>query len=649
MRTLSTALALCLIVAVATVSRGDAAVMGSCTVFALTVAAWCARVVACRPTQVIRTDRFGARMVSVARRSCVRAVPVWCAIGFVLALGWLRGVSHAPAAWSLSERGRGDGMLVLTVVRAATPGVQCEFAAITPEGRELEVRVASMDCSVANGDAVAVVASQISAQWFPRDPVNAHTLGTTPVIEVPRAWIHRRRAKGYWAWVVAQRIEAFETAGGPGERLVTASVLGLRSALPHELIDTFRRAGLGHLLAVSGLHVALVVAWLAGLGMRMGAWWGRPAVGRFVAIVVPAVAYVGLTGAAPSAVRAGLMLGLWGAAAAVGRPTHGLTLLAVAAAAMLVWEPDWIGDHGFHLSFAAMGAVVTAPPQLSLIGLSWRICWWTAPVSLLAFGQASIAGVIVNLVAIPVFSLVVLPFGLLGVIGSGGLAELAAAVANAGAELLIDWARVVVATPESWRRAETLLGLALSGWLFGWCLGRGGERLFGWWLGARTMAPRWRRHLPSPIAVLALLGALAWHHRPSEAAYADVYALVGPRSQAVVLRQPGRPRQATTACLVGAKRSPAFWADALPALGVDRLARVDAPPSYAAALRDRWQRDGGELALPHDCPEFDEAAFRRLRRACLARANRYVWLRSNADGSERACFVRGQWQAIDAP
>src|SRR5690606_9681684 len=153
------------------------------------------------------------------------------------------------------------------------------------------------------------------------------------------------------------------TRGDPSASLVVAIGLGLRSALAPEQREQLRAAGLGHLIAVSGLHVAVAAMWLSLVVRRAVVMLGGSPRWACAIAWLRLWASVGLTGAAASAVRAALMLTGIDLATIAGRPQHGPTLLATTAAAMLLWQPQWLLDPGFALSIAAMAAIVTAPRE----------------------------------------------------------------------------------------------------------------------------------------------------------------------------------------------------------------------------------------------------------------------------------------------
>ena len=145
------------------------------------------------------------------------------------------------------------------------------------------------------------------------------------------------------------------SAPEPAASLASAVLLGLRAGLPPDATADFRRAGLAHLLAISGLHVGMVlgIALLASravFGSRYGLY-----------LVLPLAAvwgYVLLAGAPPSAMRAAMMGSAFLLALAVGRLPAAVNALGLAAFVLLLAEPRSLWDRSFQLSFSAMAGVL---------------------------------------------------------------------------------------------------------------------------------------------------------------------------------------------------------------------------------------------------------------------------------------------------
>jgi competence protein ComEC len=215
----------------------------------------------------------------------------------------------------------------------------------------------------------------------------------------------------------ARRIHALYGERAP---LVDALVLGGMGSIDPRLRADFVASGLAHILSISGLHVGIVAAWLAlgaralGLGPRaatlaaFGAW-GYAAFLGFPAPATRAAAFVAIRAVARARQR---------------HPSPG-TVLAVAVLIVLAVDPGAVTDVGAWLSVAAVWGTTEAatalgpgarrPAALTLTAASVGAIAATAPISAFAFGQVAPAGLVTNLIAVP----------LAGVIVPGLLASLA--------------------------------------------------------------------------------------------------------------------------------------------------------------------------------------------------------------------------------
>jgi competence protein ComEC len=183
--------------------------------------------------------------------------------------------------------------------------------------------------------------------------------------------------------------------------LLAGLLLGERTDLPRELDEGFRRAGVYHVLAVSGFNVVLLGA--AVLALCRLARVGHRA-SAFVAIVVVA-GFAAVVGPEPSVLRAVVMAVLVLAALLLEREASVTNSLALAALAILVVRPGDLGDPGFQLSFAATAGIVAAPmPRgvlASAIAVSAAAQLAVLPITLTHFNQLSTIGVVANLGVVP--------------------------------------------------------------------------------------------------------------------------------------------------------------------------------------------------------------------------------------------------------
>ncbi|MFO1247994.1 MAG: ComEC/Rec2 family competence protein [Alphaproteobacteria bacterium] len=235
---------------------------------------------------------------------------------------------------------------------------------------------------------------------------------------------------------MTQRIQAAQpgSMGGVASALIT----GERGGISDEDEAALRDAGLAHVLAIAGLHMALVgggIFWLV----------------RAVLAAVPAVAlhypikkwaaaaalaaslfYLVISGAAPSSARAFVMLACVMTAVLLDRPAFSMRSLALAAAILLVLRPEAITEPGFQMSFAAVAALVAvvewesrrerSAPRGALYRYSHGIVMTslvgsiaTLPYTLFHFERATHYAVLGNLIAMPVMGFWVMPAAALSV------------------------------------------------------------------------------------------------------------------------------------------------------------------------------------------------------------------------------------------
>jgi competence protein ComEC len=198
--------------------------------------------------------------------------------------------------------------------------------------------------------------------------------------------------------------------------LARGFVLGQDEGVDAATEDDFRRAGLSHLLAVSGQNVAL----LALLALPLLAAFGLPLRARLVWLLGLIAVYVPLAGAGPSIQRAGVMGALNLLALLAGRRASRFYALAVAAVVTLAIDPRVAADVGWQLSFAALLGIVAlaAPLRGSLARLLGGAAGWrgaladgaamtvaataaTAPLIAFHFGELSTTTLLANLLAMP--------------------------------------------------------------------------------------------------------------------------------------------------------------------------------------------------------------------------------------------------------
>jgi len=237
--------------------------------------------------------------------------------------------------------------------------------------------------------------------------------GAVQVLEHPwpAAWLWQARS------AVRAALEA--TLDRRSAAMARALVLGDGDALDPEMTAAVRGSGLLHVLAVSGLHVAILAGlWVAGLHAVLL----RTALARRIeakrlacALGVPlALLYAAFAGGAPSAWRAALTAALAWSLSALGRRPNALATTCAAALALGAASPTEAARPAFLLSIAATVAIVTeaaarerAPAHslaqwtLDALRTSVRATLATAPIILVCFGSMPLVGVLANLVLLP--------------------------------------------------------------------------------------------------------------------------------------------------------------------------------------------------------------------------------------------------------
>ncbi len=186
------------------------------------------------------------------------------------------------------------------------------------------------------------------ARRFEVRPEGAHRIaqgGGSPLVRAIYALRAACRAR------LARGLSGHEEA----RAVVEALVLGYRSEIPDEVRDIFLRTGTLHILAISGMHVGVMLMLM--LPALRVSGWPRP---RWAWAIIPLLGiYTLATGAAASAVRAWIMACAYWIAPAVGRRPDPPTALALAAFLIVAVSPAQIRDPGFVYSFIAVAGLMT--------------------------------------------------------------------------------------------------------------------------------------------------------------------------------------------------------------------------------------------------------------------------------------------------
>lgn len=271
------------------------------------------------------------------------------------------------------------------------------------------------------------------------------------------------RDKGSWlsSWMAAARRNGSERLERNHPRRTAAFLrrllLGERPEGLSEVEDDFRRGGVVHVLAISGLHTGLLALIVWNL---LGTLGGGPFL-RGSATLATVTAYALITGARPSVVRAALMTAVLVGGRLADRKVSPMNSLAFAVLLELSIRPLSLFGAAFQLSYGATLGLIYLTPWLmhvldvlpgyfnSLLSLSIAASLATAPLLLLHFGALSTVGWATGLVVVPLVSIIV-PTALAGLcldILGWPLAHALAAVNHGFVEVLVAFVGEVARLP----------------------------------------------------------------------------------------------------------------------------------------------------------------------------------------------------------
>ena len=287
---------------------------------------------------------------------------------------------------------------------------------------------------------------------------------------------------------IARLIET--VAKGEEQKCVLkALIVGYRHDISRDLREAFNRTGIGHVLAISGLHIGIVAtgafllfSWILSYFKPL-LWraWTRKGAG--ILSVFPVLSYGLLAGLSPSTQRAVIMVTVFLLTFLIEREHDPMNTLAVAAMLILIISPPSLFSISFQLSFVAVYFIIYGlnriykiqPADKNVAQTGWRhrilkkllVLFWvtifatvgTLPLVMFYFNRVSLVGLFANLAIVPIVGFLVVPLGLIGVFIYPLSIDLAAWFIKASALLLtpvlelvnflasLSWASVNTVTP----------------------------------------------------------------------------------------------------------------------------------------------------------------------------------------------------------
>lgn len=258
----------------------------------------------------------------------------------------------------------------------------------------------------------------------------------------------------------------------PQASLGIGFLTGQKSALPDDLSEALKIAGLTHIVVASGYNLTILVRMARRLFVKLSKYLAAVSSGVMITM------FMAITGLSPSMTRAGLVSGLSLMAWYYGHRFHPLILLPFAAAITVALQPSYVwGDLGWQLSFAAFAGVMIVAPLLQryffgtkepgvlrqILGETVAAHVVTVPIIAIGFGIVSNVAVIANVLVVPLVPLAMLLTFVCGIWAIFGLPFIWL-VATPSTWLLSYMTNVATFVSElSWAQSE----LQLESWMWG--------------------------------------------------------------------------------------------------------------------------------------------------------------------------------------
>ncbi|WLV23619.1 DNA internalization-related competence protein ComEC/Rec2 [Aciduricibacillus chroicocephali] len=224
--------------------------------------------------------------------------------------------------------------------------------------------------------------------------------------------------KSKWASIFDLRNELLEVSSSRLSSYTSswhkALVLGDDKALPDEVIELFQRWSLSHLLAISGLHVGLIVTMIYFLVVNLGLLTKEKAQWALI-IMLPAYAFI--AGGQPSVWRASLMTALVILLFKIKLSLKTSDIISIVFLTLLLFSPSMITNVGFQLSFLVSFGIILSQRWLSrseslfvaMLRLGFVSQMMILPLQIAYFQQLQPLSIILNMIIVPYFSFFVIP------------------------------------------------------------------------------------------------------------------------------------------------------------------------------------------------------------------------------------------------
>ncbi|HSO66447.1 MAG TPA: DNA internalization-related competence protein ComEC/Rec2, partial [Desulfatirhabdiaceae bacterium] len=262
--------------------------------------------------------------------------------------------------------------------------------------------------------------------------IKAHTITVTPDQRRINWMKTVDRARSHIAFLI-------ETVSEGDERgVLKALLIGDKQEISDDLTQQFSRAGLSHLLAISGLHVGIVAGVALWIAIRILSyvpfllWNARVKKLAAILSIIPVILYGLLAGMSPSTQRAVIMIAIFLLTFLIEREQESFNTIATAAMLILILHPPSLFSISFQLSFVSVLAIVAGmsliyrkdpdQPKLSLkqkltspVLVSLFATAGTFPIVMYYMNQFSLVSPAANFLVVPLMGFGVVPSGLLAI------------------------------------------------------------------------------------------------------------------------------------------------------------------------------------------------------------------------------------------
>jgi competence protein ComEC len=271
----------------------------------------------------------------------------------------------------------------------------------------------------------------------------SHCIFVTPgtYVPVPSATVSLRGKFALWRVYLLQTLHKyFKEPNVLG--IAEALLVGDKRDVDKDTWDAYSKTGVVHIIAISGMHLAMIYNALLWIFSMLPVLKQRPKF-AIVCALICMWAFALLTGLPASVMRAAVAWSFVGTGTLISRKSNGVNMLCASAMVLLVYNPLWLFDIGFLLSYAALLGILLFSTRWAFVARNWhpalKKCWeivcstiaaqvFTLPICLYYFGQFPLLFLFSNLIAILLSSVALLLVVAVAIFGSFSITHTLAAV-----------------------------------------------------------------------------------------------------------------------------------------------------------------------------------------------------------------------------